>query len=602
MSVRPPVGADAGSDASSGARGTPGKGEIEAALESVLASSVFAQAGRSRELLRFVVTEALAGRGDRLKGYTIAVEVFGRSVDFDAQADPLVRVEAGRLRKRLADYYHGAGRNDAVRIALPRGGYEPAFESARVRPALIAARRDSTASLRPTSPRRWPYVALAVLAIAFFAVVAVLVGRQSAPDRVVGTNPVIERRPIDTALKGGSDAIRLLVMPLRDLSERNDIDGFAAGFTEELVSALVAYDVVAIASPAEADIESLGLPQLRAQYGAGYVLTGSVRIADGVARVSLRLIDAKDGTLFWTSTFDETLGTSNAIAAQEGVARHIAGTLASYLGPIYSREVAHVSGKPQGELGSNECGLRYFEYMRSFDAALRADASACLERATVTDRRFVLAWAALATTFAHEAMFGTLAPAERTTKLDRALEASRMALDLRGTSRVAALSLATVMLARGERAAFGRAIERVLELKPAHSGITATTGFLLVLAGDYDRGLIELDTARSQLDRPPSMMSVGYALAYLANGRYEEALQCALKTEAADWPLAQLAKIAAAAHAQRTDLAARELRRLVEQHPDAAQRAHQWLEQAHIEPMAKSAIVQGLALAGLAVR
>src|SRR5881409_3523748 len=101
----------------------PTNDEVVAALDRVLGSEVFEAAGRAREFLTFIVQETLAGRGDRLKGYSIAVQVFERPADFDAQTDPLVRVEAGRLRRRLAEYYQSQGRDDAVRIELPRGGY-----------------------------------------------------------------------------------------------------------------------------------------------------------------------------------------------------------------------------------------------------------------------------------------------------------------------------------------------------------------------------------------------------------------------------------------------------------------------------------------------
>ena len=119
-----------------------------------LGSKVFESAGRAREFLRFIVEESLAGRGDRLKGYSIAVHVFERPADFDAQSDPLVRVEAGRLRRRLAEYYQGQGRDDAVRIELPRGGYTPAF----VRHAAERSRRDRGPAPRARSRRvRWVF-------------------------------------------------------------------------------------------------------------------------------------------------------------------------------------------------------------------------------------------------------------------------------------------------------------------------------------------------------------------------------------------------------------------------------------------------------------
>src|SRR6188508_3330271 len=108
----------------------PSASEVRAALERILASRCFQQAGRASDFLRFVVEQTLAGSGHRLKGYTIGVEVFGRPADFDAQSDALVRVEAGRLRRRLVEFYASEGSADPVRIQLPRGTYAVEYDFA----------------------------------------------------------------------------------------------------------------------------------------------------------------------------------------------------------------------------------------------------------------------------------------------------------------------------------------------------------------------------------------------------------------------------------------------------------------------------------------
>ena len=93
-------GADGAAHSSGEEPGKPSASEARAALERILASRCFQQAGRASDFLRFVVDQTLAGGGQRLKGYTIGVEVFGRPVDFDAQSDALVRVEARRGVRR----------------------------------------------------------------------------------------------------------------------------------------------------------------------------------------------------------------------------------------------------------------------------------------------------------------------------------------------------------------------------------------------------------------------------------------------------------------------------------------------------------------------
>src|SRR5689334_13901022 len=96
-------------------------------LNRILASPAFVDAGRASSFLRFVVELALDGRTSEIKESVIAVEVLGRSASFDSKTDPIVRVEAGRLRDRLHDYYSRLGGADDLLISMPRGGYLPAF-------------------------------------------------------------------------------------------------------------------------------------------------------------------------------------------------------------------------------------------------------------------------------------------------------------------------------------------------------------------------------------------------------------------------------------------------------------------------------------------
>ncbi len=98
---------------------------IREELARILASPEFRASPRRREMLTYLVEEMLAGRGGELKGYNIGTSVFGRGPDFDAQSDPVVRIEARRLRRDLAGYYVSAGRADLLRISIPTGQYVP---------------------------------------------------------------------------------------------------------------------------------------------------------------------------------------------------------------------------------------------------------------------------------------------------------------------------------------------------------------------------------------------------------------------------------------------------------------------------------------------
>src|SRR5690606_21069419 len=114
----------------------------------------------------FVVEQVLAGHADRIKSYSIAVDVFGRGDDFDPAIDPIVRIEATRLRAALASYYADPGRDEAIQISLPKGGYVPSF--VRVSPPkedLPSARANDA-----PAPSRWRTDLFGL--VAFLAVMA----------------------------------------------------------------------------------------------------------------------------------------------------------------------------------------------------------------------------------------------------------------------------------------------------------------------------------------------------------------------------------------------------------------------------------------------
>ena len=98
-----------------------------AELERILSDPEFRSTERNRKFLRYVTEQMLRGREDKVKAYSIAVDVFGRPAGFDAAIDPIVRIEATRLRASLAQYYALHGQDGGLRIDIPRGRYVPAI-------------------------------------------------------------------------------------------------------------------------------------------------------------------------------------------------------------------------------------------------------------------------------------------------------------------------------------------------------------------------------------------------------------------------------------------------------------------------------------------
>ena len=106
---------------------TPAAPAVRTTLERVLASNTFSRSERARDLLRYLVEREQAGQADRLKGYAIAVDVFGKDTEFDPSTDAVVRVQAGRLRDLLQQYFATEGASDPLQIVIPRGSYIPSY-------------------------------------------------------------------------------------------------------------------------------------------------------------------------------------------------------------------------------------------------------------------------------------------------------------------------------------------------------------------------------------------------------------------------------------------------------------------------------------------
>jgi Tol biopolymer transport system component len=156
--------------------------EVLAALDRLAGSEQWLGSPRLTQFLRFVVDETLAGRGDALKETIVGTGVFGREPGYDPKTDPIVRVEARRLRLKLMEYYAADGAHDPVRIDLPKGTYRPVFfrtPSESTVPAVSQATllhdgspsgTDLQVPPPPANPVRGPRVALWALgAIALVA-------------------------------------------------------------------------------------------------------------------------------------------------------------------------------------------------------------------------------------------------------------------------------------------------------------------------------------------------------------------------------------------------------------------------------------------------
>ena len=232
---------------------TPEPEAIRAQLARILQSAEFRASDKQRKFLRFVVDETLEGRGSLLKGFTIAVDVYGRTERFDPQVDPIVRVEAGRLRRALEHYYLTAGKNDPVHIGIPKGGYVPIFRTA-------------------PAPRSEP--------------------SSSEPKVVAPTT-----------------GTSIAVMPLVDLTDDNAQEYFTDGLTEELTAELARYqDFQVIASQSSMRFKGhrVDPKEIGKDLNVQFLLTGSVRRDSNAVKVMVHLLDTSTAEQIWGECYNPT--------------------------------------------------------------------------------------------------------------------------------------------------------------------------------------------------------------------------------------------------------------------------------------------------------
>ena len=567
------------------ARSKPSTSEAHAALERILASRCFQQAGRASDFLRFVVEQTLAGNGQRLKGYTIGVEVFGRPADFDAQSDALVRVEAGRLRRRLVEYYAGEGSADPVRIELPRGTYAAEY-------CFTFADKETVAAPTPPPVANAAHVSLPWrraafgLALLLVAAVGVMAWQQLAMRET-------QRELASLEQPQQPEWPRIVVVPFENLSADAELDAFAASMTEEIMVRLGDLPFVVIASRASW-YSSSGQRNLDAAAAGDYVLTGSVRGTGTQARISARLIEAETGAQLWTAAYDEPLAADGVPELEERIAHDVVAITAPY-GPIFEAELARARRSLDSPKLS-DCVAAYHEYRRRVTPANYTTTRECYRSVSARQPGIAPVWSGLAMLYVDEyaSSFGRTG--------DEALEAARQAtekaLAIDGDDLLANLALTRVQFFDGDPE-FRHSIERNVARRPDGAQAYAQGGFLLVITGDSAQGLALAEQARRLTKTPIGFYHLTYAASYLRERRFTEALSSAVAVDGNNWVFAQAVLAAAAAHSGRLDIAHSAAARIRDLYPEFEADALENFERWHFDAAFQEALVSGLRAAGL---
>jgi len=259
---------------------TPAPERIQEQLQRIVRSKTFQRAKRLKSLLEYVVSRAL--QGEKSGQSRTARDLFGKSEDFDPSIDPVIRVQFGRLRRALTNYYAAEGHHDPVVIQIPNRRYTPAFQDS------IQGADDSPAT-----------------------------ANGSAAPFAVHANQ-------DSGGVRHSDRPLIAVLPFANLTSDPSQDAFCYGLTEEIahgLASVTSVDVVASSSAFQFRDEPVDVREAGRQLGVPLILEGSVRMEEGHTRVIAQLARSQDGVAVWSDSFDDDM--NGSLNTQRNIAQKV---------------------------------------------------------------------------------------------------------------------------------------------------------------------------------------------------------------------------------------------------------------------------------------
>jgi adenylate cyclase len=578
---------------------------IRQALQHILQSSDFEASERNRRFLQYVVEETLAGRAERIKAYSVATDVFGREQGFDPQADPIVRIEAGRLRRALERYYLTAGSDDPVRIGIPKGSYVPAFQAAEgpdhgsqaagdaePEPAPEAC-PSAAKSAVPEFLSRRPRAPVAVAAI--LAVVAAVLGITS-----IGVFSAVEPAPETAAVRRGP---AVFVAAFGQEGGSATFPDFGKGFTREVIVGLTRFNDLFVFGPETTfrHGDAVDARQVAADLGVEFVLTGGTTLSADRFGVHALLIDATTGQNLWAERFTGSLGTASILAARDEIANRVARSLAQPYGVIFANQVEDTAGAPPGALTSYECVMRFYLYWRTYRRTEFPGVQACLERAIAADPSYTEAFAALSLVHSDAYRFGFGERALAGDPREMALRLARRAIELAPHSSRGHHALSLALWLTNDVEGSLEAARKGLSLNPNDTELMAELGMRFAWRNRWEEGLSLLRDAYARNPGQPSGYRLAFFLDHYLHGRYEPALAEARRIDAPQIVYGHLAVAMSAGALGRAGEAQAAVGRLLAIDPAYGEHVVQDLEKRNIHPDLVPVIVEGLRKAGLNV-
>ena len=457
--------------------------QIREQVSRILESSDFTASARLKSFFSFVVDETLAGRGDEIKAYTIAVSVFARDSKFDPLLDPIVRVEAGKLRKLLERYYL-LNPEEAVIITIPLGNYIPLF---RLNPNAAGKRKTD---LKPELE-------------------------------------TITAQPLNTwqALKQEKRPL-LLIIPPDNYSNLKEITNFTVGFAEDLLMRMDSsnlFDVLfAPILAAEGGADPFEVVELAAESKARFILHGRVQSTEALLRVYVSLTDASNRRRIWTERFDTPLENLDLLKLQEELSNKVWAVLADTFGVIARLLMQESIYLGHEEIGSYEASLLFGIWESTWDRSNFEQARDALGRSqnNSPSNPVLLGQLSRMCSADYQHDFGSIKD-----NLDMGMDLAKLSLSRNNNYEGGHIALAHSLFVRDSPEQLDEVINLILAMPDCTPYAQSMAGFFDAMAFDLERGLNIIDTAASLNPDLPGYHRMVPFLYYFDKGNYEAALK-----------------------------------------------------------------------------
>lgn len=509
-------------------------------LELILASPEFLTTRRLSSFLRYIVDTTLAGASSTIKQYTIGIDVYGRADSFDPKADPLVRIEAGRLRRCLNRYYANNSEQAIILIEIPRGNYVPhfsLFSKTAEEPA------DNGAEIQRKTELKSPVVA-------------------TFPFSFVGDE---------------------------------QYEYLADDLPEELTSRLSKFPdlhVMAYCTLHKYKDQLDDRQEVAASLGIDIALTGTLRIAKNNLRLNLHLFMIDTGQQIWAESFDEPITSENLFYLENKILDEVTGKIADEHGVIF-RCVFSKLGRWNSNPSSFEAILQNSHYQKKIDLPCFQKNRNSLEYALQADPENATIHALLGQLyFDAEAFEYAVIP----DAIELGIKHASHAVTLDPNNQYAHHCRAYSALIQRDRDTMIRSAERMININSNAASMITYAGFWLCIAGEYENGMKWFNKGAELNPLFPNWLHAAPFFFYINSEDFEKALMHAYDFELPGFFWGPLMRTTALGLLGRTTEAKRAYDNLIESKQDFSKNARGYIESFVMDEQLVDKMLKGIAV------